>query len=67
MEHIQYILVDEMSFIGHKLFMQIEACLHEFILEKNTYLFENQSLILVGNLGQLPPMMNKPIYAGETL
>ena len=29
MKHIQYILIDEMSFIGPKFFVQIDRRLHE--------------------------------------
>ena len=41
MKHIQYILIDEMSFIGTKLFMHIESHLHEFFLEANNHSFNN--------------------------
>ena len=67
MKHIQYIVIDEMSFIGPKLFVQIESRLHECCPETNKHSFDNQSIILVGDLGQLPPVMERPIYAGETL
>ena len=66
-KHIQYILIDEMSFIGPNLFMQIEIRLCEFFLETNNHSFGNQSIIIVGDFGQLPPMMDRPIYAEETL
>ena len=67
MKHIQYILIDEMSFIGPKLFVQIEIHLHEFFPKTNNHSFNNRSIIIVGDLGQLPPVMDRPIYARETL
>ena len=45
LKHIQYILIDEMSFIGSRLFVQIESCLHEAFPEKKPllirFLFNN--------------------------
>ena len=67
MKHIQYILIDEMSFIGPKLFMQIEIPLCDCFPETNNHSFKNRSIIRVGDLGQLPPVMGRPIYARETL
>ena len=58
MKHIQYILIDEMSFIGPKLFVQIDSRLRECFLEKNNHSFGNRSIFLVGDLGQLPPVMD---------
>ena len=49
------------------LFMQIESHLHECFPETNNHSFDNRSIILVGYLGQLPPVMDRPIYVGETL
>jgi ATP-dependent DNA helicase PIF1 len=67
MKHIHYILIDEMSFIGSRLFVQIESRLREaFPKKKNHYSFGSCSIILVGDLGQLPPVMDKPLYARET-
>ena len=39
MKHIQYILIDEMSFIGPKLFVKIDSRLQECFLEKNNHSF----------------------------
>ena len=63
MKHIQYILIDEMNFIGPKLFVQIESRLHECFLEINNHSFSNRSIILDGDLGQLPLVMGRPIHA----
>jgi hypothetical protein len=66
MKHIHYILIDEMSFIGSRLFVQIESRLREAFPERNHCSFGYRSIILVGDLGQLPPVMDKPLYAGTT-
>ena len=59
MKPIQYILIDEMNFIEPKLFVQIESHLRELFLETNDHSFDNWSIILVGNLGQLLPVMDR--------
>jgi hypothetical protein len=66
MKHICYVLIDEMRFIGPKLFVQIEIRLREAFPETNNFSFSHYSIILVGDLGQLPPVMDKPLYTGAT-
>ena len=51
MRHIRYILIDEMSFLGSRLFMQIDARLREAFQDKNNCPFGGRSIILVGDLG----------------
>jgi hypothetical protein len=65
MKHIRYVLIDEMSFIGTKLFMHIEILLREAFLENNNFPFSHCFIILVGDLAQLPPVMDTPLYAGQ--
>ena len=67
MIHICYVLIDEMSFIGPKLLMQIESRLHEAFPENNNFSFSHCSISLVGDLGQLPPIMDTHLYAREIL
>jgi ATP-dependent DNA helicase PIF1 len=66
MKHIRYILIDEMSFLGPRLFIQIDSRLREAFPDKKTSPFGGISIILVGDLGQLPPVKDKPLYAGNT-
>ena len=56
-----------MRFIGPKIFVQIEIHLRKWFPKTNNHSFDNRSIILVGDLGQLPLVMDNPIYAGETL
>ena len=65
MRSIKYILIDEMSFIGKKLLTHINARLHQAFPESAYVPFGGRSIILVGDLGQLPPVMDKPVYACE--
>lgn len=64
LRHVKYILIDEMSFIGPKMLAQIdERLLEAFPSNRNTP-FGGRSIILVGHLGQLPPVKDTPIYVG---
>jgi len=54
-----------MSFIGGNLLTQIDAQLHQTFPENTHVPFEGGLIILVSDLGQLPPVMDKPIYACE--
>jgi hypothetical protein len=62
-KHVKYILIDEMSFIGKNLLKSIDARLQQAFPEHSTVFFGGRSVILVGDLGQLPPVMDKPAYA----
>jgi len=66
MKHIRYVLIDEMSFIRPKLFVQIEIRLREAFPETNNFPFSHFSIILVGDLRQLRLIMDTPLYTGET-
>ncbi|XP_057838552.2 uncharacterized protein LOC131048569 [Cryptomeria japonica] len=61
-QHIKYILIDEMSFIGQNLLQNIDSRLRQPFPEKSNMSFGGRSIILVGDLGQLPPVSDKPPY-----
>ena len=63
MRHIKYILIDELSFIGRKLLTYIDVRLRQAFLENSNVPFGGRSNILVGDLGQLSPIMDIPTYA----
>ena len=54
-----------MSFIGPRLFIQIDSRLQEAFPEKMSVPFGGRSLILVRDLGQLPPVRDKPLDVGN--
>jgi hypothetical protein len=66
MRHIRYILIDEMIFLGPRLFIQIDCQLREAFPDKKTSPSGGRSIILVGDLGQLPPVKDNPLYVGNT-
>jgi len=59
MRHICYISIHEISFFGPRLFMQIDSCLGEAFPKKKYYPFGGRFLILVGDLGKIPPVKDK--------
>jgi len=52
MRHIRYILIEEMSFIGPRLCIQIDSHLREAFPENNDYPIGGSFVILVGDLGK---------------
>jgi len=66
LRHIRYILIDEMSFIGPKLLSHIDERLREAFPRQRNTPFGGCSIILVGDLSQLPPVKDIPIYAGTS-
>ena len=64
--YVEYILIDEMRFITQKMLSRIDDRLREaFPLHRNTP-FGNRSIILVEDLGQLPPVKEIPLYVGTS-
>ncbi|XP_057866341.2 uncharacterized protein LOC131073844 [Cryptomeria japonica] len=66
MYFIHYILIDEMSFIGHRLIQCIDMRLCEAFPTHNQIPFGGRSIILFGDLGQLPPVKDIPMYASNS-
>ncbi|XP_057832940.2 ATP-dependent DNA helicase pfh1-like [Cryptomeria japonica] len=64
--HVKCLLIDEMSFLGPKLLLKIDNRLHQAFLDKQHEAFGGLSMILVGDLGQLPPIMDKLAYASHS-
>ena len=56
-----------MSFIGKNLLIKIDSRLRQAFPKNATIPFGGRSIILVSDLGQLPPVMDKPVYASEGL
>ena len=54
-----------MIFIGKNILIKIDSRLRQAFPENATIPFGGRSIILVGDLGQLPPVMDKPVYASE--
>jgi hypothetical protein len=55
-----------MSFLGPKLLLKIANCLCEAFPQDRHQIFGGISIILDGDLGKLPSVMDKPIYASHS-
>lgn len=66
LHHVEYILIDEISFIGLKMLSRIDDRLREALPLHRNAPFDNHSIIFVGDLGQLLPMKDIPLYVGTS-
>ena len=53
---------DEMSMVGRKMFGQVDRRLSRVFPERSEELFGGRSCLLTGDWGQLPPVMDLPLY-----
>ena len=51
-----------MSMVGRKMFGQVDRRLHQVFPERSKELFGGRSCLLTGDWGQLPPVMDLPLY-----
>ena len=61
LENVQYLIIDEYSFVGHSLLGWIDSCCRQATVRTDTT-FGGISGILVGDIAQLPPVGEKPLY-----
>ncbi|XP_059064231.1 uncharacterized protein LOC131856450 [Cryptomeria japonica] len=66
MYFIRYIIINEMSFIGPRFIQRIDIRLREAFPAHNQLPFRGCSIILFGDLGQLPPIKDIPMYASTS-
>ncbi len=62
LKDIRYLVIDEMSMIGHRMLAWVDKRLRQ-ATGKLDQPMGGLSLILVGDLGQLPPVGDRPLYA----
>lgn len=59
---VEYIIVDEMSMIGRKVFGQVDRRLRQVFPHLSEEVLGGCSCLLIGDWGQLPPVMDLPLY-----
>ena len=59
---VDYIIVDEMSMVGRKIFGQVDRRLRQVFPARSEEIFGGCSFLLFGDWGQLPPVMDLPLY-----
>ena len=60
---IDYLIIDEMSMVGRKIFGQVNKRLRQAFPHRADTLFGGCSCLLFGDFGQLPPVMDLPLYS----
>jgi len=59
---MNYSIIDEMSMVGRKMFGQIDRRLHQIFPHYANHMLGGRSCIFFGDFGQLPPVMDLPLY-----
>ncbi len=59
---MKYLIIDEMSMVGRKIFGQVDKRFHQEFPHQVDQLFGGCSCLLFGDFGQLPPVMDLPLY-----
>ena len=62
---VRYIIIDEMSMEGRKRFGQIDKRLRQAFPHTADKVLGNCSCLLFGDFGQLPPVMDLPLYSSH--
>ena len=63
---MDYLIIDEMSMVGRKIFGQVDKRLRQAFPHRADTLFGGCSCLLFGDFGQLPPVMDLPLYSTES-
>ena len=59
---MEYLIIDEMSMVGRKFLCQVDRRLRHVFPHRADTLFGGCSCLLFGDFGQLPPVMDLPLY-----
>ena len=66
MSTVKYIIIDEMSMVGRKVFGQIDRRIRQAFPHCTQEVFGGCSILLFGDFGQLPSVMDLPLYTTDT-
>ena len=58
----EYLIIDEMSMVGRKFLDQVDRRLRQVFPHRADTLFGGCSCLLFGDFGQLPPVIDLPLY-----
>ena len=62
LQNVRYFIIDEKSMVGRRMLGIIDVRLRQAFPEENNRPFGGRSLILLGDFGQLPPVLDLPMY-----
>ena len=63
---VKYLIIDEMSMVGRKIFGQVDRRLCQAFPHHSQEVFGGCSCLLFGDFGQLPPVMDLPLYTTDS-
>jgi ATP-dependent DNA helicase PIF1 len=63
LEVIKYFIIDEKSMVGCRMLALIDMRLRQAFPEQQNQVFGGRSVILVGDFGQLTPVLDEPMYS----
>ena len=63
---VKYIIIDEMSMVGRKILGQVDRRLRQAFPHHAQEVFGACSCLLFGDFGQLPPVMDLPLYTTDS-
>ena len=63
---VRYIIIDEMSMVGRKTLGQVDRHLRQAFPHHAQEVFGGCSCLLFGDFGQLPPVMDLPLYTTDS-
>ncbi len=63
LQNIIYLIIDEKSMVGRRMLALIDMRLRHAFPENKNEAFGGRSVILFGDFGQLPPVLDLPMYA----
>ncbi len=66
MAGMEYLIIDEMSLVGRKMFSQDDRQLRQVFPHRSDQVLGGCSCLLFGDFGQLPPVMDLPLYTTST-
>ena len=63
LQDVKYIIIDEKSMVGRRMLGLIDMRLRQAFPEHNNEPFGGRLVIMFGDFGQLPPVLDLPVYA----
>ena len=63
---VKYLIIDEISMVGRKMFGQVDSRLRQVFPHCSDQVLGGCSCLLFGDFGQLPPVMDLPLYTTST-
>lgn len=63
LQNVIYLIIDEKSMVGRRMLAVIDMRLRQAFPENKNKAFGGRSIILFGDFGQLPPVLDFPMYA----